>query len=167
MQCLRSRSWCAYLTTEISANWRLPPLRRSWPRHSLPAECWRSKRRAQPGSVWMHRSKRVKSTLRAALKSWRRSMRTVWKRMLRVHRRFCCRGGAESGVRSLFRCVDRCPEAGRTLLRGGGVERCRYSGLLRAGFAIPNVERRKRFLCWTVQCEFCRYERRFYSRCSE
>lgn len=26
---------------------------------------------------------------------------------------------------------------------------------------------RKRFLCWTVQCEFCRYERRFYSRCSE
>ena len=61
----------------------------------------------------------------------------------------------------------RCPEAGRTLLRGGGVERCRYSGLLRAGFAIPNVERRKRFLCWTVQCEFCRYERRFYSRCSE
>lgn len=46
-------------------------------------------------------------------------------------------------------------------------ERCRYSGLLRAGFAIPNVERRKRFLCWTVQCEFCRYERRFYSRCSE
>ena len=56
---------------------------------------------------------------------------------------------------------------GRTLLRGGGVERCRYSGLLRAGFAIPNVERRKRFLCWTVQCEFCRYERRFYSRCSE
>lgn len=57
--------------------------------------------------------------------------------------------------------------AGRTLLRGGGVERRRYSGLLRAGFAIPNVERRKRFLCRTVQCEFCRYERRFYSRCSE
>ena len=57
----------------------------------LPAECWRSRRRAQPGSVWMHRSKRVKSTLRAALKSWRRSMRTVWKRMLRAHRRFCCR----------------------------------------------------------------------------
>ena len=44
------------------------------------------------------RSKRVKSTLRAALKSWRRSMRTVWKRMLRVHRRFCCRG----------RCRKRC-----------------------------------------------------------
>ena len=98
LQCLRSRSWCAYLTSEISANWRLPPLRRSWPRHSLPAECWRSKRRAQPVSVWMHRSKRVKSTLRAALKSWRRSMRTVWKRMLRVHRRFCCRG----------RCRKRC-----------------------------------------------------------
>ena len=53
---------------------------------------------SQPGSVWMHRSKRVKSTLRAALKSWRRSMRTVWKRMLRVHRRFCCRG----------RCRKRC-----------------------------------------------------------
>ncbi len=88
---VRVPSWCAYLTTEISANWRLPPLRRSWPRHSLPAECWRSRRRAQPGSVWMHRSKRVKSTLRAALKSWRRSMRTVWKRMLRAHRRFCCR----------------------------------------------------------------------------
>ena len=41
---------------------------------------------------------RVKSTLRAALKSWLRSMRTVWKRMLRVHRRFCCRG----------RCRKRC-----------------------------------------------------------
>ena len=61
--------------------------------HAVPSE-----RRAQPGSVWMHRSKRVKSTLRAALKSWRRSMRTVWKRMLRVHRRFCCRG----------RCRKRC-----------------------------------------------------------
>ena len=43
-------------------------------------------------------AQRVKSTLRAALKSWRRSMRTVWKRMLRVHRRFCCRG----------RCRKRC-----------------------------------------------------------
>lgn len=76
-------------------------------------------------------------------------------------------GAVQKAVFEAFRCVDRCPEAGRTLLRGGGVERCRYSGLLRAGFAIPNVERRKRFLCWTVQCEFCRYERRFYSRCSE
>ena len=75
--------------------------------------------------------------------------------------------GAKSGFRSLFRCVDRCPEVDRAFLRGKGVECRRYSGLLRAGFAIPNVERRKRFLCRTVQCKLCQYERRFYSRGGE
>ena len=103
----------------------------------------------------------------SSAKSWRRSMQIVWRRTLERIVDRIAGSGAKSGFRSLFRCVDRCPEVDRAFLRGKGVECRRYSGLLRAGFAIPNVERRKRFLCRTVQCKLCQYERRFYSRGGE